>query len=288
MRRVDHVLGPEELTPGSVFEVLDRGHRFKVKVPEGARWGTTLRVGELLVRLVRRPAPKVCDQASVTHVLLAEEAVERMVDLLVQSTRDSVELAGTCLVRAPAAHEVNGLEDADPERIWVIEGFDTSERGNATSVQVPDPGNSPLDWHTHPGLKGGFAGFSKTDQASVKARRRPMVVIGYTVLGPQFIGVLTLPLGGWGLAASLGLTAALQVEARRLQTEPRLLRVGAAGRVYFPNSRTEPIQLADAPGWRRAFDRASFEADKVATRASQATEEVKDRLLLELQKRLSR
>ncbi len=33
MRRIDHPLGPEELSPGSVFEVLDRGRLFKVRVP---------------------------------------------------------------------------------------------------------------------------------------------------------------------------------------------------------------------------------------------------------------
>lgn len=288
MRRIDHPLGPEELSPGSVFEVLDRGRLFKVRVPLGATFGTTLRVGELLVRLVRRPAQEVCASDRVQHVLLAETAVDRMVDLLVRSTKDGAEFAGTCVLRAPAGHELAGLEDADPERVWVIDGFDHTERGSANNVVVPDPGNSLLDWHTHPGLKGGFAGFSKQDERAVRSRRRPMVVIGYTVLGPQFIGVVTLPLGGWGLAASLGLTAALQVEARRQGTEPRLLRLGAAARVSFPDGRVLPVLLADAPGWKRAFDRASFQVDQVATKASQATEEVKDRLLLELQKRLAR
>ena len=288
MKRIEHELGPEELIAGSVFEVVDAGRRFKVTVPRGARFGTTLRVAHLLVKLVRRPAPAVCDWSQVQHVLLAEEAVSEMVDVLVESTKDNVELAGTCRVRPPAQHELNGIEDADPERVWVIEGFDASERGTSTRVVVPDPGNSPLDWHTHPGLKGGFAGFSKADEAAVEARRRPMVVIGYTVLGPQFIGVLTMPLGGWGVAASLGMTAALQVEARRQGVEPRLLRLGAAARVHFPGGRTEGVALADAPAWRRAFEKASFQVDRVATKASQATEEVKGRLLLELQKRLAR
>ncbi len=288
VRRIDHPLGPEELTPGSVFEVHDGERILKVRVPQGATFGTKLRVGDLLVKLVRRAAEPVCEHARVEYVLLAEGAVEAMVDLLVESTRDNVELAGTCRVREPADYELSGLDDPDPERIWVIEGFETSERGTSTSVVVPAPGNSPLDWHTHPGLRGGFSGFSKTDERSVTVRRRPMVVIGYTVLGPQFLGAVAFPLGGWGLAASLGLSAWFQMEARRQETEPRLLRFGAAGRVYFPDERTVPILLADAPGWRRAFEKASFQVDQVATKASQATEEVKDRLLLELRKRLVR
>lgn len=264
MKRIDHPLGPEELTAGSIFEVVDGASTYRVTVPEGASYGTTLRVGELLVRLVRRPSQPVCGHAHVTQMRLSRAGATEMVDTLVRSTREGREFAGTCRVRPPSESEVDDRVDGT----WVIEGFDTLVRGTADSVRVPPAGSSPLDWHTHPGLRGGFAGFSEADERAVDARSRPMVVLGYTALSPQFMGVLTIPLGGWGFAASLGLMALLQAEARVQGVEPRALRLGVAARVRFPGGRTLPLQLIDQSGWERAWSETTFQVDKAATSAS--------------------
>jgi hypothetical protein len=285
MRRVDHPLSVEELTPGSVFDLHDRGRTYKVTVPPGARFGTTLRVGELLVKLVQREAPPVCVHDRVQAVLLADSGVEEMVDLLVRSTSDNLEFAGTCRVRAPADHELDGL-DVPADAVWVIDGFTLHHKGQPEQVKVPERDGSPLDWHTHPGLRGGFAGFSKSDERAVEARAQPMTVIGYTTISPQFAGYLAIPLGGWGVVTALGLRAWMEAEARTQQVEPRWLRLGAAARVRFPGGRTLPVRLADAPGWRRALESASFQVDQVMTVASQELDEAKRKLMSSLQQRL--
>lgn len=285
MRRIDHPLSVEQLKPGSIFELLDRGRTYKITVPRGTRYGTTLRIGELLVKLVQPTPEKVCSYEEVEHVLLAEGAVEEMVDLLIRSTSENLEFSGTCQVRKPAAHEMNGLESS-ASKVWVIEAFTLHHKGEPERVKVPERDGNPLDWHTHPGLRGGFAGFSKGDERAVEARSQPMAVIGYTTLSPQFAGYLAIPLGGWGVVGALGLRAWMEAEARAQQVEPRWLRLGAAARIYFPGGRTLPIRLADAPAWRRALESASFEVDKVMTVASQEFDSAKTRLLQGLQEQI--
>ena len=280
MKRVDHALGPEELTPGSIFELVEDGRTYRVTVPEGARYGTKLRVGSLLVRLVRRASLPVCSAERVEHLMLSHAGAAEMVDTLVKSTRQGREFAGTCRVRPPTESE------GEPATTWVIEGFELKVVGDATSVRSPHPGDSPLDWHTHPGLRGGFAGFSEVDERAVEARRRPMAVVGYTALSPQFMGILTIPLGGWGFAASLGLMALLQAEARVQGVEARALRLGAAARVRFPGGRTLPMQLIDPSGWDKAWTTATFEVDKVATKASRVANDAAMKLWAEVRKKI--
>ena len=284
MRRVDFPLGPEQLTPGSIFEVTDRGKTYRVTVPKGARYGTTLRVAELMVKIVRRPTPPVCHHEVVEQILLTSFGAEEMVDTLVRSTREGLEFAGTCRVRPPASTEVEDPKQA--ARTWVVEGFETKIKGTATSVGTPPSDGSPLDWHTHPGLRGGFAGFSQADEYAVDARTRPMTVVGYTALSPQFLGVMTIPLGGWGFAASLGLMALLQAEARVQGVEPRTLRLGAAARVRFPGGRVIPMQLVDQSGWEKAWGQATFQVDQVATKASQVANDAALQVWNQVRKRL--
>ncbi|MCP4804017.1 MAG: hypothetical protein GY913_19360 [Proteobacteria bacterium] len=283
MKRIDHPLGPEELAPGSIFEVTHRGRTMRVTVPKGARYGTTLRVGELMVRLVRRATPPVCHHERVTDLVLSPAGAEEMVDTLVRSTKEGREFAGTCRVRPPAASEISGDEAT---RTWVIEGFETKVKGSASEVSSPPSDGSPLDWHTHPGLRGGFAGFSTQDERVVDARRRPMTVIGYTALSPQFLTALTIPLGGWGFAASLGLHALLQAEARVQGVDPKILRVGVAARVRFPGGRVLPMRLLDQPGWARVWSDATFHVDQAATKASQVANEAALKAWEQIRKKL--
>ncbi len=155
-------------------------------------------------------------------------------ELLVQSTREERELGGACYC-------------VERGKAIVLVGLERKSRGNAKQVAV-DPRWGSVLWHTHPGLSFSIAAFSGPDMEGARVADRPLLVIGYRSASPDVLGITQA-------ASMLGDGDHTMLD--------KLLRLGVAARVCWPNGTVRPVRRYQASGLREVVDDATFQIDRV-------------------------
>lgn len=185
------------------------------------------------------------------------DAIQGMRELLVRSTRQGLELAGLAHLRQATAAELEGLGESEG---WVLGPVRQTGTGEPGRVQAPPCTEGWLRLHTHPGLKGTYAGFSRADLAAVRADGCALGVVGYTTLSPELASTLGLALGWQGWLATGAVQAALRVDAGRRE-RPWLLHRAVVARVALPDGQIVPVRKLGAGRGRRALESAEFAVD---------------------------
>jgi hypothetical protein len=164
-------------------------------------------------------------------------------ETLIESTRNKRELGGACyFVRKRGAIVLVGLREM--------------ARGTGSHVAINPVWGSVL-WHTHPGLSFSIAAFSGPDLDGARAADRPLLVIGYKSASPDV----------------LGLTKAAEIVAGgRDDVTERLLRMGVAARICWPNGEVRPVRRYRREGYRRVIDEATFQVDRAIGAAARTVE----------------
>lgn len=171
----------------------------------------------------------------------------RAADELAVSTQLGLELAG-----AVYAREVQGRT--------LLVGLRRGASGEPGRVGI-DPAWGSILWHTHPGMRGSLAAFSRQDLECARLAGKPLLVVGFGGLSPDVLSTLTLPLGLRGALLSAGVKGILSME-RLGHLRLRLLRLGVAARVCYPDGTIRPVLRAQASPWRAALDEMSFTVDR--------------------------
>lgn len=177
------------------------------------------------------------------HVFGSGAFFSSATDLLVASTRDKCELGGACY----CVKKDNAL---------VLVGLKRFSRGDAKHVAV-DPDWGAVLWHTHPGLSFSIAAFSGGDIEGARLTDRPLLVIGYRSASPDVLGI------------TQALSMVQQTEAAILD---RLLRIGVAARVCWPNGEVRAVRRYQASGLREVVDDATFQIDRAVGVAARQLE----------------
>jgi hypothetical protein len=164
------------------------------------------------------------------------------------STRFGLELAGACYARRTKGGKT------------VLVGLKRGGSGLPGRVAISPQWGSIL-WHTHPGLRLSLAAFSAPDLEAARRSKRPLLVIGFGGLSPDVLSTLTLPLGKKGLLLSGGLKGLLALE-KSGKLKERLLRLGVAARVCYPDGTIQPVLRYRATPLTHALDDMSFAIDR--------------------------
>lgn len=182
-------------------------------------------------------------------VLLGTKAFFRMAaEQLSLSTRFGLELAGACYARRTRSGKT------------VLVGLKRGGSGLPGRVAISPQWGSIL-WHTHPGLRMSLAAFSAPDLDAARRSKRPLLVIGFGGLSPDVLSTLTLPLGKKGLLLSSGFKGLLALEKSGKMKE-RLLRLGVAARVCYPDGTIQPVLRYRATPLTHALDDMSLAIDR--------------------------
>jgi hypothetical protein len=154
-------------------------------------------------------------------------------ETLVLSTKERREIGGACYY----VHKGDAV---------ILVGLERLSRGRATHVAI-DPSWGSVLWHTHPGKSFSLAAFSEEDIQGARQARRPLLVIGYKSASPDVLGV-TMAAGMLGGDGD--------------ELNERLLRIGVAAQVCWPNGEIRPVLRYQRSGLREAVDQASFQVDR--------------------------
>ena len=176
--------------------------------------------------------PEMCGSAA--FFAAAEET-------LIASTRDERELGGACYF-------------VQKDGAVVLVGLSQRSDGKATHVAVRPSWGSVL-WHTHPGMSFSLAAFSTPDIVGARIADRPLLVIGYRTASPDVLGLTT---------------ATEIVRGGKDPLTDRLMRMGVAVQVCWPNGKICPVRHYTRTPLQGALDDASFRVDSVLGAASRA------------------
>ena len=172
---------------------------------------------------------------------------KRAAEQLSMSTRHGLELAGAVYARELAGRTI-------------LVGLQRRGSGKPGRVAISPAWGSIL-WHTHPGLRGSLAAFSSEDLEASRGADRPLLVIGYGGLSPEVLSTFTLPLGLRGLLLASGVKGIMSLE-KAGHLKERLLRLGVAARVCYPDGTVQPVLRLKAAPMMHAFEDMSFAIDR--------------------------
>jgi hypothetical protein len=154
-------------------------------------------------------------------------------EVLLESTRDERELGGACYC-------------VERDGKLVLVGLSKRSRGDAKTVSI-DPDWGAILWHTHPGLSFSVAAFSMGDLEGASDTGRPLLVIGYRFGSPDSTGLTQAVAMGLGMHDEI---------------LERLLRVGVAARVCWPDGEVRAVRRYLGAGVQEVVDDASFQIDR--------------------------
>lgn len=166
---------------------------------------------------------------------------EAAAEMLVESTRMKRELGGAC-------HFVRKGDAV------VLVGLARRSDGKASHVAVRPSWGSIL-WHTHPGMSFSMAAFSTQDIDGARVANRAMLVIGYAAASPDVLGLTTV------------------TDLLRGSRDPltdRLLRMGIAAQVCWPDGTIRPVRHFTRTALQGTLEDASFRVDSALGAASRA------------------
>jgi hypothetical protein len=166
---------------------------------------------------------------------------EAAADALVESTRSKRELGGACYFTRKSG-------------AVVLVGLTRRSDGKATQVAVRPSWGSVL-WHTHPGMSFSLAAFSTPDIEGARVADRAMLVIGYTTASPDVLGLTT--------ATDL-------LRGSKDPLTERLLRMGVAAQVCWPNGAIRPVRRFGRTPLQGALEDARFRVDSAIGAGSRA------------------
>ena len=222
--------------PASDLPILEADATFD-GVPENAvQKSTALQRGSLSIAIRNEPA------LYGTKRFFRLAAKQLMV-----STQHGLELAGACYA------------DSFLDRTLLV-GLSRKSSGRPGRVAI-NPRWGSILWHTHPGLKGSLAAFSAEDLEAAKKGKKPLLVIGYGGLSPDVLSTIGLPLGLRGMLLAGGVKALLSLE-KRGRLRGRLLSLGVAARVCYPNGKIRPVLHNQAGPLRHAYEDVAFLIDQ--------------------------
>lgn len=187
-------------------------------------------------------------RAPLGRTLFASRAFfDRAAEELWASTEHGIELSGAVYAQQ------------DGHRMTLV-GLKRCASGEPGRVEV-NPSWGKILWHTHPGLRGSLAAFSGEDVEAARIAGRPLLVIGFGGLSPDVLTTLALPLGLKSMLVGAGIKGLLTLEKNGVLTK-RLLRLGVAARVCYPNGEIRPVHKRGGSPMERAVEDMSFALDR--------------------------
>jgi hypothetical protein len=172
---------------------------------------------------------------------------EHASEQLLWSTKLTQELAGSVFIRE-AAHGS------------ILCGLKREMAGKPGRVAI-DPQWGSLLWHTHPGIRGSLAAFSNEDIDVAKRSGKPLLVIGFGGLSVDVLSTLVMPFGMRALLLGAAVKGVLSLE-KVATLAPRLLRLGVAARVCYPDGRIAMVRRIHSTPLQRAVEQMSFALDR--------------------------